>query len=274
MKIHTLILPDIHGRTFWKEAINNFPIKEYPNINIIFLGDYLDPYELPDEYISRKDAILNFEEIIEVVKNDYRIKLLIGNHDMHYWYDAEYKSRVDNKNYSYISKLFKDNFDMFNIAFEENVNKRKILYTHAGVTRFWLQHLHFIGEFSLKSNIGKITDEQKEYCKFLKNIKPCAEDLNKLKDNFQGQANLWMPSWYRGGQYDSGSCIWADVKEWSYENSNCDDIWQIFGHSLVGGNSLDDALIYEKYKWAMLDSRQAWVLDIKGHLHKYKEYIK
>ena len=42
--IHTLIIPDVHGRTFWKYAIQQYPIEKYPDIKIIFLGDYLDPY--------------------------------------------------------------------------------------------------------------------------------------------------------------------------------------------------------------------------------------
>ena len=33
-----LIIPDIHGRTFWKECI------KCECDEIIFLGDYLDPY--------------------------------------------------------------------------------------------------------------------------------------------------------------------------------------------------------------------------------------
>ena len=44
-----------------------------------------------------------------------------------------------------------------------------------------------------------------------------ARKLNKMKLDFQGQANLWMCSWLRGGDSDSGSCIWADFEEWSYE---------------------------------------------------------
>lgn len=35
-----LIIPDVHGRDFWKDAANRFPG------NIVFLGDYLDPYPL------------------------------------------------------------------------------------------------------------------------------------------------------------------------------------------------------------------------------------
>jgi predicted phosphodiesterase len=55
----TLIIPDVHGRTFWKKAIE----KHKDEVNkIIFLGDYLDPY--PWEGITRKEAIRNFQEII------------------------------------------------------------------------------------------------------------------------------------------------------------------------------------------------------------------
>ena len=44
MKPEVLIFPDIHGRQFWKDAINKFPKDQYQNLKIIFLGDYLDPY--------------------------------------------------------------------------------------------------------------------------------------------------------------------------------------------------------------------------------------
>ena len=38
-----LVIPDVHGRTFWKESCNNWEGK------IIFLRDYQDPY---GEYID------------------------------------------------------------------------------------------------------------------------------------------------------------------------------------------------------------------------------
>ena len=36
-----LVIPDVHGRTFWKE-----PVGKYINVvdRVVFLGDYLDPY--------------------------------------------------------------------------------------------------------------------------------------------------------------------------------------------------------------------------------------
>ena len=39
LSAQVLVIPDIHGRTYWKEAT-----AKYPNLPVIFLGDYLDPY--------------------------------------------------------------------------------------------------------------------------------------------------------------------------------------------------------------------------------------
>ena len=48
-----IIIPDVHGRSFWKEYV-----KGHEEEDIIFLGDYLDPYGY--EGIHCKDAIENF----------------------------------------------------------------------------------------------------------------------------------------------------------------------------------------------------------------------
>ena len=70
MKI--LIVPDTHGRDFWK--VPN--IEEYDKI--IFLGDYLDHY--PDESTHEHD-IENFKDIIEFKKKyPDKVILLLGNH--------------------------------------------------------------------------------------------------------------------------------------------------------------------------------------------------
>lgn len=273
--IHTLIIPDVHGRKFWKTAIDKFPKSEYPNLVIVFLGDYVDPYDF--EGITRKQAIDNFQEIINMAKSDNRIHLLIGNHDMHYWYDARYKSRVDLQNYDKIKNMFLDNFDIFNVAYEEIVNGEKYIYTHAGVSSFWLKHLHFMGQISCDNNkkyyvdkngnkTKKISDEQLPFCEMLRDMTPDADKLNKMKDNFQGQANLWMPSFARGGDYQNGSCIWEDLSEWAYEGMEIPGLWQIFGHSRWAKSDPDDAYINKERKFACVDTASAWILTNNGHL--------
>ena len=75
-----LIIPDIHGRKFWKEPLEKFSGKVE---HIIFIGDYFDPY--PIEGISEKDSINNWHELVECIKPlQDRTTMLIGNHDAHY----------------------------------------------------------------------------------------------------------------------------------------------------------------------------------------------
>ena len=72
--IKVLIIPDVHGRDFWAE-----PVMANLDKEIIFLGDYLDPY--PQEGISKERAIEVFDEILGLAREHKNITLLIGNHD-------------------------------------------------------------------------------------------------------------------------------------------------------------------------------------------------
>ena len=266
--VNILILPDIHGRRFWYDSVNNFPKDEYPDLDIVFLGDYVDPYE-SIENISRQDAIDNFKDILDYAKNDSRIKLLIGNHDMHYWYNAPYKSRVDEKNYDKIKDMFLQNFTLFNIAFDKTVNDRYFLLTHAGVTKQWYEHLRFVGKLGQITKIGKISEEQIEYCK--KDMEPTADNLNMLKSVKLGQHNLWCVGWVRGGDNNCGSCIWEDLREWYYEGVEIPDIYQIFGHSRWSKDNPDEAYIDKERKFACIDTKYAWVITNNGELKKLSE---
>jgi len=265
--IHTLIIPDIHGRKFWKETLLKYNKQEYPKLVIIFLGDYVDPYQF--EGVTREDAISNFQEIINIAKDDNRIHLLIGNHDMHYWYDAEFKSRVDFKNYDTIKNMFLQNFTMFDVAYEEIINGEKFLYTHAGVSKPWLDHLHFIGKTTL-DNIKnkKANEDRKSFAKMLSKMKPTAKELNQMKLDWQGQANLWMASYARGGEHNVGSCIWEDLSEWGFNGMEIPGIWQIFGHSRWSKPNPDDAYINEERKFACVDTASSWIITNKGKIEK------
>ncbi len=72
---NVLVLPDVHGRKFWKKPCEN--IENYDKV--VFLGDYFDPYDF--EKISVVDCIENFNEILELKRNNMdKVILLIGNH--------------------------------------------------------------------------------------------------------------------------------------------------------------------------------------------------
>lgn len=56
-----IIIPDIHGRKFWRRCV-----LEHENENIVFLGDYLDPY--PWEEITPGDATRELRAVIDFKK--------------------------------------------------------------------------------------------------------------------------------------------------------------------------------------------------------------
>ena len=114
MKI--LIVPDVHGRDFWREAIK----EDYDKI--VFLGDYLDHYYGES---TREHDIETLKDIIDIKKsNPDKVILLIGNHDCPYiWKEygealGSYWCRHDYDNHGEISRLFTDNLDLFQIAWE------------------------------------------------------------------------------------------------------------------------------------------------------------
>lgn len=200
-----LIIPDIHGRTFWKKHCLDVRSSKYEKI--IFLGDYLDPYDF--EHISEDDALSNFIEIIEFKKENYdKVVLLLGNHDLHYF------SRVFNnicggsrrsiKNCDNIYDLFLKYLDLFQLAYESEYT----LFTHAGYRQQW-------------------ADSNKDL-----DIRPTASSLNKLLNSAKGMMALTDVSYIRGGYNVCGSIVWADVHEPILE-TDCKK-YQIFGHSLQG----------------------------------------
>ena len=68
-----IIIPDIHGRTFWKDAVKQAREDE----QVIFLGDYMDPY--PQEEISFEQTTSNLKEIISYKKENMdKCVLLLG----------------------------------------------------------------------------------------------------------------------------------------------------------------------------------------------------
>ncbi|MDR0784714.1 MAG: metallophosphoesterase [Treponema sp.] len=72
---------DIHGRDFWKKVLEN---KEFTDVYCV--GDYWDSFDIPYEVQNR-----NFIELTQVARNDSRLHLCLGNHDLHYIaYGEEY----------------------------------------------------------------------------------------------------------------------------------------------------------------------------------------
>jgi len=123
MEKKILIIPDVHGRRFWRDAIES---DDYDKV--IFLGDYVDPY--PNEGIGSFTAQEGLERII-LYHDEHpdKVVLLLGNHDLHYMYEDFHEySPCDryNKAYcdSYGSLLMEGN--KFKLAHEETIGGRQL----------------------------------------------------------------------------------------------------------------------------------------------------
>lgn len=235
-KAQILVIPDVHGRTFWKEAVD-----KNPDLPVVFLGDYLDPYSA--EEISEKHALVNFQEILDFKKSNMeRVTLLIGNHELHYL-DMELEfSRKDTVNAPLIHDMLYKNLELFRIATFVQSDRKTFLFSHAGILESWWKK-HF-------SNVG---DNINDVCNALN---------NKLSDDstitsFINEA-LMDASKARGGEDEAGSCVWADINEHKGKKGFLSNVYQVFGHSQLKKK----AKIKKGY--ADLDCRKAFVIMSDG----------
>lgn len=212
-----LIVPDVHGRAFWHRALELVDQVD----QIVFLGDYLDPYS--HEGISFDLALEEFNKILEF-KKEYPdlITLLVGNHDMHYIIeDFMDCSRRNTAMLDQLHKLYNSNLDLFNLIHIED----DWLFSHAGVYKGWMDKYEF-------------TLEDLNFKTFLGSHWPALEDL----------------SMYRGGYNFVGSCVWADIRE-SIKNELFPGYKQVVGHTQLNDKP------YIKDNIACVDVRRCFILN-------------
>ena len=233
MKKKILIIPDVHGRTFWKPALETGDYEK-----IVFLGDYTDPYEM--EGITNRDALKNFKSIIAFKQqNPEKVVLLLGNHDLHYYSEYYYELtggvRYDSVSAVALQRLFTKYHSFFQLAWETDWGSKHYLFSHAGVTQSWL-----------KRNMELIR-------------KPDAQHLNHLLLSNEGLNSLAQVGQMRWGYYPSGSMVWADVSE-LLVSPPIIDTYQIVGHTM----QFDGPIITDKL--ACLDCRAGFSLDQEGEI--------
>ena len=212
-----LIVPDVHGRAFWHRAMELVDQVD----QIVFLGDYLDPYS--HEGISFDLALEEFNKILEF-KKEYPelVTLLVGNHDMHYIIeDFMDCSRRNTAMLDQLHKLYNSNLDLFNLIHIED----DWLFSHAGVYKGWMDKYEFtLEDLNLKT--------------FLDSHWPALEDL----------------SMYRGGYNYVGSCVWADIRE-SLKNELFPGYKQVVGHTQLNDKPyITDNIV-------CVDVRRCFILD-------------
>jgi hypothetical protein len=218
-----IVIPDVHGRRFWRDAV-----KGNETERIIFLGDYLDPYE--EEGITPEKAFKELQDIIEFKrKHPENVTLLLGNHDLGYLEPAICTVRQDERKKARNRKLLLDNIELFDIVSEGRFSEQKILFSHAGLRTTWLRHNDWLFD--------------------TKNFHP--SEINELFHDEEGRKDLFISladvSIFRGGFDKSGSVVWTDIEEFIYNNDELPGYIQIFGHTLHTGG----AWVIDKHLWCL-----------------------
>lgn len=235
-----IILPDIHGRAFWQKPVDDNLGKEH----IIFLGDYLDPYQYEGFYPS--EAYEVFIEIVNLKKeHPGDVTLLLGNHDLHYLDEDLAGGRKDYTRAVQIRKMIEENSDLFDMAHTYKAGGRRFLFTHAGVKWGWIQ-------FNKDIFDGVSPDDVGDYLNTLWHVTSRRPRLMKA---------LAQVSYSRWGRYAYGSPVWNDIDDM---DDDFEEIgwYQIFGHSQQEKNP-----VICKY-FACLDCRRAFHLNNDGEIEE------
>jgi hypothetical protein len=148
-----LAIGDPHGRSFWKNYVNE-DFSEY-----YITGDYFDSFDL-----SFLKQARNFRELCNAARQDPRIKLCLGNHDY------QYLGMVSGQRYS----GFQDNhFFEIHTILEKNIDLLKVVYvtpdnyiiSHAGVSVWFMDTMRKAGAVTI-TDINKIFNRDRNILNF------------------------------------------------------------------------------------------------------------
>lgn len=244
-----LVVPDVHGRPFWKEPVSRY--LDHAD-RIVFLGDYLDPY--PVESDVSADIVGNLMEIIELKrKHTEKVVLLKGNHDEHYssltFKELAGGTRMDNLRWANLHQLFNDYNDLFKIAHLEEVDGIPYLFTHAGITLYWLNKVNS-NLWHLNDNDISLSDQH------------IVERINELDADAKGQEMLAVigrqRTWYGGEK--TGSVLWADLEEHLEQTKtnayDLDRVFQVFGHTRL----IKSSSMVSTDHFAMIDCQECFMI--------------
>ena len=247
-----LVVPDIHGETFWKGPVLKY-IEQVDRI--IFLGDYLDPYPEEGKEYPPQGLFDNLMDIIDIKRNHMdNVVLLKGNHDQHYasetFRDIACASRCDTINWSLYNAVFVKNKELFKLAHLEDVRGLPYLFSHAGLTLNWINKVN--------SGVWKLADNK------ISVANPgIIARINALDESDEGQEMLAIIGRYRtflGAK--SGSILWADIEEHAIPDApkayGLNKVFQVVGHSRL---DLCQGDMIEFENLALIDSQQCFIID-------------
>lgn len=230
------IIPDVHGRPFWKDAVRD--VKTTP---VVFLGDYLDPYHT--DGITWQMAWRGLKDIVELKrKHPGQVTLLLGNHDVHYFEHFPFFSRggrMCHDHFDGIRDFFMENLEFFDLALCLEGKSGKWLFTHAGIQNAWAEaNVRYI-----ERNESILYEFALRYEKAFHTPEGAAAFLNGTlhgQNEDEYRFLIWSLediSSSRGG-LGVGSCVWTDIEDYHLpcqftedEGIAFDGCRQIVGHT-------------------------------------------
>lgn len=239
-----LVVPDVHGRTFWKE-----PCEKWDG-EIIFLGDFFDPY--PQEGIENPDE--NSKQAINfILDNKDRCSVLLGNHDAPYLFSGFTRSSRYSNNPEYREWLGKIK-DLIKTV----IIKNEVIFSHAGITDDWAhEFLYYCMKYE-----DLDCDLVLETAQILQDT-----PLSEYDDSYIRSLDMIGSS--RGGIDGIGSCIWADITE--HFNRKISGFvpktypkFQVFAHTWVKYPIMQEC-------FACLDVQKCFVVDTQTK--EIEEYV-
>lgn len=223
------IIGDVHGRVNW-EYIPHL-LSKYDQI--VFMGDYLDPYGGRTSY---EETWKSFQQVL-ALKSAYPEKVicLFGNHDQHYLNESSWGrgSRYDRwmqEHYSLdetFHKLLKER--VLQLAY--HVPDTDILCIHAGLSHFWynLYILKKGWDVAAKEPVISIKPHDP------KAVKELADQLNSFTDySFLGFQDTSYDVY--GYNYHQGFLWWRCMTEWGMglqEDEMLGGFTQVMGHTQI-----------------------------------------
>lgn len=243
------VIGDIHGRSNWQKI----DLSSYDRV--VFMGDYLDPY---DYNITCVDIWDNFQKILELKKKDpLKIILLFGNHDYHYLpYALDRYSRfssimaLDPK--FEVGKTFEKLLQDGVLLLGYTEPGTKLFFTHATISIPWY-NLHVLKNEVKEAPITTIdnSDEARTRLAMALNVTPIGSyKYANASWDFYGYDPINGPLWWRCKNAYNAGLQHSDILR---------GIFQVNGHTQTKNLEI----------WNGMDASVAFV-DILGQ-DKYTE---
>jgi len=183
-----LIIWDLHWLNIWKDLV-----KKYEFDKVIFLGDYVDSFGVPDD-----EMVSNLQEIIKYKKENIENTILLwGNHDLQYidkkFRCSWYRHRIAKTLYN----IYNPNKNLFKVVHLE----WDYVFSHAGFTDWWINENFLAWWFE--------------------------EELNAIPDCL---SQVWFERW---GCTKFGSPVWAWREETEKDEFVLGSLIQVVWHTAV-----------------------------------------